>query len=207
MNITDYISKQLQAGEEVVTVVRRHPATLIPGLLLGGGLTLIDFFLVAWWFRHGGWGVIGFLLLLVVGTILVIRTIFIWSHNAMAVTTHRVIDIDQRGMFERNVAEATYDKVQDVRYTVRGLWSTLFHFGTIVVQTAGNTTNLELEAVRNPVELQQIITDTQRRRQSAQPDDVSATELLKVVDRLKRDLGPDGLDRLLRQRNSPHGQN
>lgn len=203
MNITDYLNRQLQEREELVLVVRRHPATLIPGVGFGGLLILLDFFLLAWWFKHDLWGTIGFSVMGIIGIILVSRTIYVWANNALAITTRRVIDIDQRGFFERNVAEASYDKVQDVRYTIRGLWSTLFRFGTIIVQTAGSTTNLELESVSHPADLQQLITETQRRSQPDRPEDLSAAELLNVVDRLKRELGPDGVERLMRK-GGPH---
>lgn len=199
MNISDYLSKQLQSGEEVVQVIKRHPITLVPALGFGAILILIDFFLVAWWFQHRQWGVYGFFGLAAIGLGAMIRSWYIWSHNMLAITTKRVIDIDQRGFFERNVAETTYAKIEDVRYTIRGLWPTLFRFGTIVVQTAGSTTNLELEGVRRPMDVQQLITDLQREQEQTGTSDVSAAELLKVVSRLKDELGPDGVERVLRK--------
>lgn len=205
MNIVNYISRQLQEREELVTVVRRHPSTIVPAVGLGGLLVVLDFFLLTWWFRHQLWGIIGFAVVLIVGLFMAARAVYVWGHNALAVTSQRVIDIDQRGFFERNVAEATYDKIQDVRYTIRGLWSTIFRFGTIIVQTAGSTTNLELESVSHPSELQQLIIESQRRAQAKTSNDLSAHELLNVVDRLKHELGPEGVDRLLQK--EPHAEN
>ncbi len=207
MNISEYLSKQLQPGEDLVQVVRRHPATMTPSVGGGALLILLDFFFIAWWFRHHQWGAIGFVVMAVVGILLIIRGVYLWSHNVLAVTTKRVIDIDQRGLFERNVAETTYEKIQDVRYTIRGLWPTLLHFGTIVVQTAGTTTNLELNAVQHPVELQRLISDLQHQSQAKPNQDLTATELLGVVDRLKQELGEEGVAKLLEnsaQKN--HGQ-
>ncbi len=200
MNISDYLTKQLQSGEDLIRVVRRHPATLFPSVGLGSFIILLDFFLVTWWFRHHQWGVIGFSLVVVFGIIVLVRGIYSWSHNVLAVTSDRVIDINQHGFFERNVTEATYDKIQDVRYTIRGLWPTLFRFGTIVVQTANATTPLELADVQHPAELQQLITDIQRQSTAQRGNgNVTAAELLHVVDRLKREIGPEGVDRVLRQ--------
>lgn len=202
MNISDYLSKQLQNGEDVVQVVRRHPATMFPSVGSGGILILLDFFFIAWWFRHQQWGALGFVLLLVIGLMMIVRGLYLWSHNVLAVTNKRVIDIDQRGLFERNVAETSFDKIQDVRYTIRGFWPTIFRFGTLVVQTAGSTTNLELDAVQHPVELQRLITDLQHQAQSDRGRDVSASELLGVVERLKTELGADGVARLLKSSSS-----
>lgn len=206
MNISDYLSKQLQTGEEVVQVVRRHPFTMVSSVGGGGLMILLDFFFIAWWFRHQQWGVIGFFAIAVIGLLIIIRGVYLWSNNVLAVTTKRVVDIDQRGFFERHVAEATFDKIQDVRYTIRGFWATIMRFGTLVVQTAGTTTNLEIEAVRRPVELQRMITDLQHQSQVA-PADVSATELLGVVERLKAEIGADGVARLLNSTSDRnHGQ-
>ncbi len=207
MNINDYLTKQLQNGEDALRIVRRHPVTIVPAVGLGGFLILLDFFFLAWWFRHGQWGVGGFVVFLIIGVVLVIRGLYVWRNNILVVTTQRVIDIDQHGFFERNVAEATYDKIQDVRYTVKGMWPTIFRFGSIVLQTAGNNTNLELEDVQRPVELQQLITDVQRQAKAKNPSDLSAAELLEVVDRLKTELGPEGVERLLRkQGKNSHAQ-
>lgn len=207
MNISEYLSKQLQSGEDVVQVVRRHPFTLVPSVGGGGVLILLDFFFIAWWFRHHQWGVFGFIAVVVIGLVLIIRGVYLWSNNVLAVTNKRVIDIDQRGFFERNVAETTYDKVQDVRYTIRGFWPTMMRYGTLVVQTAGTTTNLELDAVQHPVDLQRLITDLQRQSEIKPNQDVSASELLGVVERLKEELGEDGVARLLKNRSpQSHGQ-
>lgn len=198
MNIHDYTTKQLKEGEELVRLVRRHPVVLVPPLGLGIFLVLTDFFLMAWWFRHGWWGVGLWLFILILSAWWIFRTVYIWSLNVMVLTNQRVIDINQRGVFDRRVAEAPYDKIQDVRYTIRGMWQTLLSFGVIVLQTAGSTTNLELTNVRHPVELQQLITDLMGHA-AAKSDTahLSAEELLKLVDRLKNELGPEGFTTLL----------
>ncbi|MBI5467114.1 MAG: PH domain-containing protein [Candidatus Kerfeldbacteria bacterium] len=205
MNLHDYISKQLKDQEELVRIVRRHPIVLVPGIGFGTLLVLVDFFLIAWWFQYRLWGVSGWLFMLIVGGLVIARTIYVWSHNAMAITTRRIVDINQRGFFERHVAEAPYETIQDVRYTVKGLWPTIFHFGTIIVQTAGTTTNLELTGVKHPVELQQEISDLQRQVNPA-GDELSASELVAMVERLKKHLGPDGVQRLLNTSPTRHGE-
>lgn len=200
MNISNYLSKQLQVGEDVVHIVRRHPATMVPSVGVGALLVILDFFLIAWWFQHGRWGSIGFMGVLVIAIWCGIRGMYLWSNNILAITTQRVIDIDQRGVFERHVAEATYDKIQDVRYTIRGLWPTIFRFGTVVLQTAGSTTNLELNAVRRPMDVQQLITEQQRLVQDRPSTDVTAEEFIGVVDRLKAEIGEEGIAELLRRK-------
>lgn len=173
MNIDSYLSKQTQEGEEVVRVVRRHPALMSPALIGAACLLLLDFFLISWWWRHAGWGPALFMLGVVIAAWVVTRTVYIWRNNILVVTSFRIIDVDQRGLFERHVAEAALAKVQDVRYTVKGMWPTLLSIGTLVVQTAGTTTNLEISGLHHPVELQRLITDLQQRLPTA-PEPISS---------------------------------
>lgn len=66
------------------------------------------------------------------------------------VTDQRIIDIDQRGMFQRNVAELDCRKVQDINADKSGILETVFDFGDVVVQTAGERPNFVFHAVPHP---------------------------------------------------------
>ncbi len=193
----DQLSKQLHEKEEIVRVVRRAGITLVPSIGLGASLVLLDFFLIAWWFQFRTWGPVGFTAVLVFAFGLGARGWYIWSKNILAITNQRVIDMNQHGMFQRTVAETTYDKIQDVRYTIKGVWQTMFRFGAIVIQTAGNATTLELTSIKNPVEIQQEIMTIQRQLGATAKSDISAAELLGLVERLKTKLGAETFQRLV----------
>lgn len=200
MPFEDYLSKHLQPGETVVTIVRRIAWTMVPGLLGTGSLIIVNFFLLAWWFQWRGWGGLGFSLVLLLAGWWAVRTIYVWRLNLLVITSQRIIDVDQRGFFQRAVAEAPYQKIQDVRYTVRGLWQTMFHFGSVIIQTAGSATNLELTGIADPVGLQRLIADIQQRAGPARDDDLSAPELLEVLNRLKAEIGEDRLRSIIQRR-------
>lgn len=204
MNIDTYLSKQLQSGEELVRVVRRHRATMGPTVGLGGVLIILDFFLIAWWFQHRAWGGFGFALVIVLAVWLIIRGVYIWSHNVLAVTTRRVIDVDQRGVFERHVSEASLEAIQDVRYSIRGFWPTMLRFGTLIIQTAAKDTNLEMQAVPRPVDLQQLIFDVQRQSGTSHRERMSPEQAAAMVQRLRSAIGPDGVRRML-ETDDDHG--
>lgn len=198
MNLREYASKHLKEKEELVEIVRRHPFTVVTAVSGGAVLLLLDFFLLAWWFRHHWWGAFGFVLLLLIGLWWVARGWYSWSLNSFIITSQRIIDIDQHGFFRQTVSEATYDKMQDVRYTISGFWPTVFKYGSIEIQTAGNSVNLKLDGVQHPVGIQQLITDLQRRAAASGGGGLSAAELVTVVERLRQKLGPDSLESLLR---------
>lgn len=53
------------------------------------------------------------------------------------ITNERIIDVEQRGLFNRHIAEIPLQHVQDVTIEVRGIIETFLKFGTIRIQTAG----------------------------------------------------------------------
>ncbi len=169
MWIHRYLSKHLKPGEEPIQIIRRFWVTFLPSLLGGGLLFVLDFFLLAWWLQWRGRGLLGFLLVALVAAIWIARSLYIWSRNVLVLTNQRIIDIDQHGLWQRTVAEAPYAKIQDVRYTTRGMAQTIFRYGTVIIQTAGNTTNLEMDGVHDPMALQQMIVDIQSRTDQRPP--------------------------------------
>lgn len=53
------------------------------------------------------------------------------------ITTGRIIDVEQKGLFDREISEIPLQHVQDVTIEVRGLVETFLKFGRIRIQTAG----------------------------------------------------------------------
>lgn len=191
------LTKQLHEKEEIIRLVRRAAITLVPSVGLGALLVLLDFFLIAWWFQHHSWGVFGFIATMMVALFIGWRGWYIWSLNLLVITNQRIIDMNQHGLFKRTVAEATYDKIQDVRYTIQGVWQTMFKFGSIVIQTAGSSTTLELNGIHEPFEIQQQIAAIQNQVTTTAKTDLSAAELLGLVERLKTKLGAESFRRLV----------
>jgi uncharacterized membrane protein YdbT with pleckstrin-like domain len=76
-----------------------------------------------------------------------IALLFIWLQFMTAftdyfldiwvVTDKRIIDIEQKGLFNREFSEFRLERIQDVTVEVRGILPTLLHYGDVHVQTAG----------------------------------------------------------------------
>ena len=69
------------------------------------------------------------------------------------VTNDRVVDIDQHGLFSRNVAELDCKVVQDVTADKKGILQTVFNFGSVIIQTAGERPNFEFNGIPRPEEV------------------------------------------------------
>jgi hypothetical protein len=74
--------------------------------------------------------------------IMLLTTFTLFFHNyylsLQIVTSERIIDIDQKGLFVREVNELPIDNIEDVTYKQNGFWGTVFNYGDVIVQTAGS---------------------------------------------------------------------
>ncbi len=73
------------------------------------------------------------------------------------VSNKRIVDINQSGLFSRNSAELSLDKIQDVTVDVRGVLPTIFGYGNISLQTAGTEREFMMSSVSNPNKAKDII--------------------------------------------------
>lgn len=72
--------------------------------------------------------------------ILIIFMFLIWMDfylDMWIITSKRIIDIEQRGLFSREISEIPLVHIQDITLEVRGIVRTFLKFGTIRLQTAG----------------------------------------------------------------------
>ena len=134
-------------GEEVILVFRQHPVVLrwpliwgMLAILIGLGpliiwplsdvalkiSLIIPLLVLAYWFYH--W--LG------------------WYYSVYIVTTLRLIDIHQKGFFNRKVSEVGFDKIQSINYHIKGLQAAVLKYGDITVQTY--TGDWVLKTVHHP---------------------------------------------------------
>lgn len=73
------------------------------------------------------------------------------------VTNKRIIEIDQIGLFKRDVAELRLENIQDVKVEVLGFMPSLLKMGSIHIQTAGQNKEVLLENIREPYEIKNVI--------------------------------------------------
>ncbi len=66
------------------------------------------------------------------------------------VTNYRVIGVEQKGLFNRTVAEYKLFRIQDVVAEQKGLFATLINYGDIHIQTAGEQQVIRFKQVPNP---------------------------------------------------------
>lgn len=74
------------------------------------------------------------------------------------ITDQKVISVDQQRLFVREISTLQLDKIQDVTVEVKGIIPTLFHFGDILIQTAGEKREFMMLQIAKPQKVKDDIT-------------------------------------------------
>jgi membrane protein YdbS with pleckstrin-like domain len=73
------------------------------------------------------------------------------------VTNMRIISIEQKGLFSRVISEQKIYRVQDVTSETNGILPTIFAYGSVYIQTAGEQERFHFEEVPNPDAIRDLI--------------------------------------------------
>jgi len=85
--------------------------------------------------------------------------------DAWIVTNERIINIEQRGFFMRNISELKLTKIQDVTSEIIGIFPTLLDYGNIYVQTAGEKERFTFYQIPHPNQVKNIIVQLQEKEE------------------------------------------
>ena len=83
--------------------------------------------------------------------------------DVFVVTNERIIHIEQKGLFHRSTSELRLSRVQDVQVEHHGFVPTLFHFGTLIVQSAAERAGFIFELMDRPEEVKELIMAAHRK--------------------------------------------
>ena len=147
-------------GEEVVLEARRHWIVVLPIYIIVGLLALAPLVLYGvldalpisletpgWGPALLGFAYSGWLLALWVGGYLV------WLDHHLdiwVVTNQRLIDVEQKGIFRREVSSLRLDRIEDITAEVDGALATFLKFGDIKVQTAAEAKEFIISNIAAP---------------------------------------------------------
>ena len=165
-NFTKYHFNDIAENEEIIKVVHRNWFYIFEQFLI----VLVMFFVLAialfaipQLFPVLSEGIFFNLFLFGESTFLLglwIFGFFIWIDyyfDIWIVTSERIINIEQQGMFSRKVSELNYAKIQDVTSHVQGFIPTMLNFGDVEVQTAGEEENFIFRTVSDPYAIKNLI--------------------------------------------------
>ncbi len=154
-----------EAQEEVILFLRQHIIVNVPWVILAAVLVIAPTVIFPMIFPvlkipfviPIGYWVVGtvFWYLMTFGFIL--ANFIAWFFNIYIVTNERVVDIDFLYLLYKQFSQAELNKIQDISYRTGGIFATMFNYGHVSVQTAGEAPNLEFENVPRPDRVVQTI--------------------------------------------------
>ena len=160
---------KLKPYEHVVFVLRRHFIFVILYLLALVILSLLP--LVAIYFLRLNFpgimsGPVSFPLV-ILGASLYLLAVWLFFFSTITnyyldiwvVTNDRIIAVGQEGLFSRTVSEMDLWLVQDVTSQSNGIGATIFGYGSLFVQSAGEKGRFDFEALADPGMVRQKILD------------------------------------------------
>jgi uncharacterized membrane protein YdbT with pleckstrin-like domain len=162
----EYQVSKLDENEKILLVVKKHWFVVLLETFLLVGFILLPFLFYFFTERVSPGFITGNVvyLNLAVGaaSILIGWIIFfiVWTDyylDSWLITNKRVIDIEQKGLFNRDIATLKLDKIQDVTFAMEGIIATVIGFGEIRVQTAGTQTEFKMSHVPNPRQVAELI--------------------------------------------------
>ena len=150
----------LDAGEKVLRTIHRTFFSFIPSLLLSVflaafavGLTYLD----ARYPASAPFPPIELFPLVIIAAVLSVVVFligwYIYRRNVLVFTNLHLIEVEQNSLFNRSVSQVSFTRVQDVTGTRTGFFATIFNFGDVEVQSAGEQQQFIFHYAHNPEEV------------------------------------------------------
>jgi membrane protein YdbS with pleckstrin-like domain len=166
-------------GEEVLLTLRKNPNKLgkeifIGLLILALGILGLVFFMSN--------SIVSLISLILFGVAFAygLYHFLVWFYDVYIITNIRIICVNQKSLFSREFIETEISKIQDVTYSIKGVFATLFKYGAVKIHS---NTGLEVELMdlSDPDEIQEMIKNLAEATHKNQQKDMTAQELIDFI--------------------------
>lgn len=161
----------LAEDEKILMVLRRHWIVLLGKFLTGILLLLVPTFFGSMAALFGidfqtASPYIEFFTVVYLMAIVALLFIFWMDYylDVWIITSERIVDIEQKSLFNREVSEFMLDKVQDITVEVPNMLATFLRYGNILVQTAGER-SFKIKDIPHTYEAKNLILDQARKNE------------------------------------------
>ncbi len=168
-------------SEEILRVIHRHWFDILTHFiiivlflgLLFGSLALLPLMYPNWLGAE-----VGRFALFIQNSIMLLLWLYaflVWIDyffDVWIITSERVINIEQKGLFVRSVSELKFSRIQDVTSEVHGMIPTILNFGDVKVQTASEEDLFLFRRVPDPYHVKDVIMERLRTERDEEIDRV-----------------------------------
>lgn len=160
-----YFASQ-QEDEKIILIKRKHGIVFFPLMIMSivsYSLGLIVVFVLPYYFPILDEGIIPNIVVVFTSLFFLFATLFFFIEWILyylqvgMVSDKRLVDINQVSLFSRRISEMSLGNVEDITASQQGVIQTMFHYGDVCVQTAGELPNFIFEKVPDPYGTQRII--------------------------------------------------
>jgi len=148
--------------EQIVLLLRQHSITQVKWILIAifmffapllfSSVNALDFLpsaykfasLLGWYLLTAGFSIESYLK---------------WFYRVFIVTDERIIDVDFISMIYKDVSTTKIDKIEDITSLTSGFFSSIFDYGTVIVQTAATKQELNFENVPHPAKVTALLNE------------------------------------------------
>lgn len=153
-------------GEEVEFLFRQHPVVMRKALIIGMLVILVAILPLDFPAIYDSGQLASFFtkVALLAPVLILLAWIYRWIgwyYTVYIVTNRRIIEIKQKGLFDRKVEEWQLDAISNVNYHVGGFQAALFGFGDITARTYIG--DLVMKTIHKPAEVHEQLLQAVRR--------------------------------------------
>lgn len=161
------VTKGCKREECLIIFLRRHWINLFVQLLPFLILALMLFAATFLFFLFTGPGILNPAEQQLIQLVMAVFSLFLWSFifvvfidyylDIWIVTNQRIVNIEQKGLFHREISELRLENVQDLTTEVSGFVATFFDYGDLYVQTAGKRERFIFKSIPHPERVRDIV--------------------------------------------------
>ena len=157
-----YLNYELDNNEQLIAIIRKHWAALaLP--LSKAIISIIVIIVIYEKLAEFDYGFKIALVWIIASILYGVHRIVIWYLDCYIITNKRIIDIDQKSMFKRVVAEVEIENIQEAIYEINGPLEAFFNYGTVKIKMASSGM-INMEQIPNPAKVKSLIIKTQRNK-------------------------------------------
>jgi len=112
-------------------------------------------------------------LVLLITIVVIVFTTTIYRQNRLIVTDRNITQVLQYGLFSRKVSQLNIVNVEDVTSEQKGFIPTIFNFGTLKIETAGEQSNFNFNYCPNSNYCAKVILDAREKMLGQTMDNTS----------------------------------
>ena len=170
----------LEPGESIVTIVHKHFIGLLGIYLVAvaavGAIFVLVISLSPGTFNTNSATISPLLsAIIILGAVLLVLILFtatyIYRQNRLLITDRSLVQVTQKSLFINKASRLSFSNVEDVSAEQRGILASIFGYGTLMIQTAGERENFDFTFCPSPNELaDRIIEERQKYAETLQEE-------------------------------------